>query len=181
MLEPWCFEVPRKPHKVNVSLQTHMFASKVKRLGKWELDVLVWVFFVGLVLFFLPSNRVICKNNQYDVLPLCEWSGSEGEDLAVCSCVALRTSVSLYSNAVQVPHVLFRWSYLGEWGPSSETIALNWVSLNIVHICPKFGDCFIKSVWTCVCVHTTVCCSTAELLPRRIAAQKDLSYVSRQR
>lgn len=29
-------------------------------------------FFVGLVLFFLPSNRVICKNSQYDVLPLCE-------------------------------------------------------------------------------------------------------------
>lgn len=126
------------------------------RTGCFGMGFLRWLFF-----FFLPSNRIMCKNNPYDALALCKWSCNERGDLTVHSCVALRIIVALHSNAVEVhtsvePHVLFRWSYLDteEWGPSFgfEATALNWISLNIAYIWPKFGDCFIKSLWIRVCV-----------------------------
>lgn len=142
------------------------FASKVKRLCKEELSVVVW-FFCTSVNFFSPvigaCAKIFCM-----LLWLCV---SDHEDLAVHGCMALRMNVSVHSYAMEVPCVPRGRSYLGteEWGPifGFESTALNQTSLNTAHIRPKSGDCLVNSVWICACV----CLHHCLLFHSRTAAQ----------
>ena len=166
MLQLWCFEIPRKPYNVVVNLQTHRvlllkWKDCVKR--SWVLQGGVFCISVN----FFPSNRGMCKNMYaalylHAALALCEWSYCERADLAVCCCMALRASVSLHSKAVEVPHVPPGWSCLGteEGGLSFvfEEIVLNQMSVNMAHIWPKLGDCFVNFCM-CVCAHHCLFCS----------------------